>query len=70
MKNYAGLVQDLQPFSERLDSGYWGELCQQVENLESDLAAARVEGRNLRIAVVGQMKAGKSSFLNAAFFRP
>lgn len=36
--------------------------------LLDNLAAAREEGRNLRIAVVGQMKAGKSSFLNAAFF--
>lgn len=68
MKNYAMLVQVLAPFAERFDSGYWGELCQQVENLESALSAAREENRNLRIAVVGQMKAGKSSFLNAAFF--
>lgn len=39
-----------------------------LDGLEVNLHAARESGRDLRIAVVGQMKAGKSSFLNAAFF--
>ncbi|MBK7300216.1 MAG: dynamin family protein [Moraxellaceae bacterium] len=68
MKNYPAIIQQLEPVVNQLDSEIWGELRQLVESLEANLAAAREEGRNLRIAVVGQMKAGKSSFLNAAFF--
>lgn len=67
MKNYPAIIQQLEPVAGRLDSEIWGELRQLVESLETNLASAREEGRNLRIAVVGQMKAGKSSFLNAAF---
>lgn len=37
-------------------------------NLQRDLAAARESDRNLRIAVIGQMKSGKSSFINATLF--
>lgn len=47
------LINDLTTFS--------GDLTKNVQ-------AAQKEGRNLRIAVVGQMKAGKSSFLNALLF--
>lgn len=35
---------------------------------ENNIQSAIESGRNLRIAIVGQMKAGKSSFLNALFF--
>lgn len=49
----ANLVSDLTSFS--------GDLTKNVQ-------AAQQEGRDLRIAVVGQMKAGKSSFLNALLF--
>lgn len=46
-------INDLKIFSNEL-----------VKNIQ----AAQQEGRDLRIAVVGQMKAGKSSFLNALLF--
>lgn len=54
--------------SSILDAEQFSALNTLLDGLEGHLAAAREEGRNLRIAVVGQMKAGKSSFLNAAFF--
>lgn len=38
------------------------------KNYQINIEAAQQEGRNLKIAVVGQMKAGKSSFLNALLF--
>lgn len=51
-----------------IDADQFGTLQALIAGLEGNLKAARETGRNLRIAVVGQMKAGKSSFLNAAFF--
>lgn len=44
------------------------ELSELFEQHQQDLQLARAQGRKLKMAVVGQMKAGKSSFLNAAFF--
>lgn len=51
-----------------LNAEQFDELKAQAKNLQDNLRAVREEGRNLRIAVIGQMKAGKSSFLNAAIF--
>lgn len=58
----------LQPHAATLDAEQFGELETTLSSLQNNIASIRAEGRNLRIAVVGQMKAGKSSFLNAAFF--
>lgn len=68
MKNFEPLLKTLQSHAETLDSTLLDEIQTLAGDLQSNLAAAREAGRNLRIAVVGQMKAGKSSFLNAAFF--
>ena len=68
MQHYQEIQQKLTPVSSILDNLEWRELCETIRTLESDIKAAREQSRNLRIAVVGQMKAGKSSFLNAAFF--
>lgn len=68
MKHYQELQQKLTPVSSILDNLEWRELCEKISTLESDIKTAREQNRHLRIAVVGQMKAGKSSFLNAAFF--
>jgi predicted GTPase len=64
----AGVLTALAPHTEVLDAEQWGTLRSAIDGLAPSLAAAREADRNLRIAVVGQMKAGKSSFLNAAFF--
>jgi len=47
---------------------YLSELNGLKKNYHINIEAAQQEGRNLKIAVVGQMKAGKSSFLNALLF--
>lgn len=68
MNNYQALLNELTPVSSSLDNIEWREINEKVRSLENAIALARTENRQLRIAVVGQMKAGKSSFLNAAFF--
>lgn len=62
------LVKEIQLHADILDSTLLHEIQALAGELQYNLTAAREAGRNLRIAVVGQMKAGKSSFLNAAFF--
>ncbi len=47
---------------------YLSELNGLKKNYHINIEAAQQEDRNLKIAVVGQMKAGKSSFLNALLF--
>ena len=39
-----------------------------VDSLESSIDSIMEEGRNLRLGIVGEVKAGKSSFLNALLF--
>ncbi|CAM3230580.1 dynamin family protein [Pseudomonas plecoglossicida] len=61
-------LTSLAPHAAVIDAEQLSGLQALLDGLEANLAAAREQDRNLRIAVVGQMKAGKSSFLNAAFF--
>lgn len=68
MPNYQAILNALTPVSPSLDNIEWREMNEKIRSLEEAVALARNENRQLRIAVVGQMKAGKSSFLNAAFF--
>ncbi|MFV3290285.1 dynamin family protein [Pseudomonas sp. NY11955] len=58
----------LAPHAAVIDAEQFSSLKELLDGLEVNLVANREQGRALRIAVVGQMKAGKSSFLNAAFF--
>lgn len=63
------LIQNHQSLLFASDSQkYLSELSSIAKTLDTNLLAAQEEGRNLRIAIVGQMKAGKSSFLNALLF--
>lgn len=61
------VLEQLEPFQDLL-----GEHLDEVRNehatLEKDLTNLQEKDRCLRIAVVGQVKAGKSSFLNAVLF--
>lgn len=68
MKTFESLSTALGIYADTLDAQLIDDIRSQSSALENNLNAAREEGRNLRIAVIGQMKAGKSSFLNAAFF--
>lgn len=63
------LIQNHQSLLFASDSQkYFSELSNMAKTLDTNLLVAQEEGRNLRIAIVGQMKAGKSSFLNALLF--
>lgn len=66
MQDFTFVLNDLRSQAAILDAGQFGNLQTLIDGLQDDLISAREKGRNLRIAVVGQMKAGKSSFLNAA----
>lgn len=68
MQDFDLALRGLLPHSATLDSEQLGNLQALIDGLQGNLKSVREEGRNLRIAVVGQMKAGKSSFLNAAIF--
>ena len=58
----------LDPHVAIIDAEQLSSLKALVDGLEVNLTAVRERDRDLRIAVVGQMNAGKSSFLNAALF--
>lgn len=60
------VLPTLAPHAAVLDSMKYDELKGLLGRYEDDLASVREQGRALRIAVIGQMKVGKSSFLNAA----
>ena len=68
MNNSKDILGTLAAHATTLDAEQFGNLQALIDGLQDNLKSVREEGRNLRIAVVGQMKAGKSSFLNAAIF--
>lgn len=61
-------LASLTPHAAAIEAEQLSSLKTLLDGLEVNLNAVRESDRDLRIAVVGQMKAGKSSFLNAAFF--
>lgn len=58
----------LTQFKADLSSNDLLELETFFKDYENNIQFSIESGRNLRIAIVGQMKAGKSSFLNALLF--
>lgn len=68
MKELQQILARLDPHIDVLESEALNELHGMDDNLRRHLESIREDGRNLRIAVIGQMKSGKSSFLNAALF--
>lgn len=68
MQAFKLTLKNLLPHTSTLDAEQFSNLQTLINGLQDNLKSVREEGRNLRIAVVGQMKAGKSSFLNAAIF--
>lgn len=53
---------------ELIDGGYLAEFSREVKNIEENAAEIINEKRNLKIGIIGGVKAGKSSFLNALVF--
>lgn len=68
MKDLQHILDALAPHADTLDSEALNELGATAQKFHKDLDALREKDRNLCIAVIGQMKSGKSSFLNAALF--
>lgn len=68
MKELQQILKLIDPHVDAIEAEPLAELRGMEEKFGKDLASVREEGRNLRIAVIGQMKSGKSSFLNAALF--
>lgn len=68
MKDLKQILKLLVPYTDVIEAEPLADLLGMQEQFNKDLASVREEGRNLRIAVIGQMKSGKSSFLNAALF--
>lgn len=68
MKELQQILKLLDPHTDVIEVEPLADLRGMDEQFRKNLASVREEGRNLRIAVIGQMKSGKSSFLNAALF--
>ena len=68
MKELQQILKMLEPHSDVIEAEPLADLRSMERQFNENLASVREEGRNLRIAVIGQMKSGKSSFLNAALF--
>ena len=73
--NHTELIEKLKQISKILDDGKEliseekiSEFQTSVDNVESSLDDVMKEGRLLRLGIVGEVKAGKSSFLNALLF--
>jgi|GEM_PF-928548 len=62
-------IKGLKEYRDLLDAEIFSQLEGIDLKLAKDLAATRDQDRALRIAIIGQMKAGKSSLLNAIFFK-
>lgn len=62
------IIQALKPFHQYDEIHCIDHITAAAEQLRKDVEAATEEGRLLRIGIVGQIKRGKSTFLNALFF--
>lgn len=58
----------LEPFQDFTDTALMQTLQRQIKTIQSNIETNFREGRKLSIGIMGTMKAGKSSFLNALFF--
>lgn len=65
---FSGQIEKLEPFLDLVGEDTVAVLRQRITELRRDAADASQENRLLRIGVVGQIKRGKSSFLNALLF--
>lgn len=55
-------------FGQTINVNQLASLQQLAESFQKDIANAQQEGRLLRIGIIGQIKRGKSSFLNSLLF--
>jgi hypothetical protein len=69
--NYSQFIGNLTKFEKELQSlekGVWADLQNFVANYQKAIQITQNEGRKLKIGIIGQIKAGKSTFLNELLF--
>ena len=64
----SSLCQSLQVWEKRFDNNEISNILRLKETLQQDIQRFEQEQQTLNIAIMGQVKAGKSSFLNALLF--
>jgi len=73
IKNYERLDSVINEHLDVLDSiskdAFSNNNLEPIEKLKSDIAIKNKQGRSLNIGIIGRVKAGKSSLLNAMFFK-
>lgn len=62
------IIDGLRQFQGFFADDYYLDFEDRAQRLEDRIAASQQEGRLLKIGIVGEVKAGKSSFLNALIF--
>ena len=55
-------------FKHTINPNHFADLQQLASSFQKDITNAQQEGRLLRIGIIGQIKRGKSSFLNSLLF--
>lgn len=63
------IVEGLGQFQDCYSTDLYVEFKERLEGLKGKVEQSLQEGRALKIGIVGEVKAGKSSFLNALLFR-
>ena len=64
----ASACKQYQPYEQVIDKNLLGNMRLLADNFKKDAENAKDENRLLRIGIIGQIKRGKSSFLNSLFF--
>ena len=62
------IIRDLKCYSSYYDENTFNEFKSIFESLPVKIENSRKENRALKIGIVGEVKAGKSSFLNSLLF--
>ena len=68
VRKFNRISENYQPFQDVIGRDHLARLVAFSQQFRDDADALLQENRNLRIGVVGQINAGKSSFLNAFLF--
>lgn len=71
LQDYEGIIAGLKPFEadlKDLDEDLWKDLVSFVDNYRQTKIIINNENRKLKLGIIGQVKAGKSSFLNELLF--
>jgi predicted GTPase len=68
LEQLSNLCQNLQVLEKRFDNNEISNVLRLKEALQQDIQRFEQEQQTLNIAIMGQVKAGKSSFLNALLF--